>query len=294
MDHTVADMRIFLFVLLGLLLLGDTICTLQTKGRRGQGSSIDKLLDQMMESEEQRDKRIENKMDQAVNNLTTSVRQMHEKLKAFIACDDKVSSIMKAKFDSISKQVSKLETSVTDAFNSLQTRMAKSENSKAHKIHQPADDDEEPEEDDEDSEESEKRAVRNAMKEPEEEISGDEDYAPPQPVKKLNVVRGRGESRGKPKGGAGQGLRKETRKWLMARPEDEEPAVDNVGGDPDYLSGLNFCVPELSSAITLLCEKTPSKWVSYILSCRSSKKQRARKKAATKQKKQNTTVKRMT
>ena len=227
-----------IFVLLGFLLLVDTIWV-------GQGSSIDKLLSQLKEAEEKRDRRIENKMDQAVGNLTVSVREMHEKLKAFIASDADVNSDMKAQFDSISKQVSKLETSVEDAFNLLKMRMAKPASMKTHKTHQPANHDEEPEEDDEEpeefdedseeSEESQKSAGQNAMEEPEARIRREENDAPPQPAKKVKATRGRGGSRGRPKGGLRKKTRKRTRttaKEVIGIYDDNEPAPQSGDEEP--------------------------------------------------------------
>lgn len=237
-------MKIFLFVLLGLLLLADTIWV-------GQGSSIDKLLGQMKEAEEKRDGRIENKMDQATKNLNSSVKQMHEKLKAFIASDAEVSNNMKAQFDSIWKQVLKLETSVTNAFNLPKMRMAKPTDTKAHKIHQPPDHDGEPEEGDEEdvetseedveepeeSEKSEKRGRRSRMGEPEEEISWDEDEPAPQPegeepaVINVNTAKGRRGSRGRPRGGSrsrGGARRSQGKTWIE---EGDKEGDDEEGGN---------------------------------------------------------------
>ena len=106
-------MRIFFCVLLVLLLLADTIRSQRKGGALTIGlRQIDALLRQLEESEEKGDRRLEKKMDQALKNLTTSVRQIHEKLKAFIASDNETSSDMKSQLESMSEQVSKMETSV--------------------------------------------------------------------------------------------------------------------------------------------------------------------------------------
>merc|ERR1712212_727138 len=96
-----SNMRIFLAVLLALL-LADTITgspTRRTRREKGQktrkrkssssGSrtllkNLNKQLSELKVAEETRDKNIEEKMDQAIDELKTAVKAMHTELKEFI------------------------------------------------------------------------------------------------------------------------------------------------------------------------------------------------------------------
>ena len=102
-------MRIFLALLLTLL-IADTIAGASTrrgkKRRKNQKKksssssgkllkSLTKKLDDLAQAEQSRDDAIQDKMDQAVEDLTNSVKNMHDSLNEFINKDTAVSSKMK-------------------------------------------------------------------------------------------------------------------------------------------------------------------------------------------------------
>merc|ERR1712179_415256 len=103
-------MRIFLALLLTLL-IADTITGASTRRRKSKSKSktkrksssssgkllksLSKKLDDLAQAEESRDNAIEDKMDQAVEDLTNSVKNMHANLNEFINTDTAVSSRLK-------------------------------------------------------------------------------------------------------------------------------------------------------------------------------------------------------
>ena len=130
------NMRIFLALLLALL-LADTITGSPTRSRRKSkgrrkrtGSSSKRLYDslsdklkELEESEKTRDDRIEKKMDVAIEDLKSSVRNMHENLEAFITNDAKISSNMEAQIQGMSDKVEGLSASVMGAIESINGAM---------------------------------------------------------------------------------------------------------------------------------------------------------------------------
>merc|ERR1712179_356296 len=127
-------MRIFLALLLTLL-IADTITGASTRRRKSKSKSktkrksssssgkllksLSKKLDDLAQAEESRDNAIEDKMDQAVEDLTNSVKNMHANLNEFINTDTAVSSRLKNQVKDMSDQVSRLSETVTGAIKKV-------------------------------------------------------------------------------------------------------------------------------------------------------------------------------